>query len=221
MHKTVQNLINIQNLIKSKLSDLKIIDRTPKIIAVSKTFKLEHINPLIEYGHIDFGENKVQEAIEKWTDIKKIKSNLKIHLLGRLQTNKVKHAIKLFDFIHSLDSKKLAIKISEEQKKQNVKPKIFIQINIGDEFQKGGIKINELNEFYKYCIEINLDIVGTMCLPPINDEPEKYFLKMNTLNDELGFKESSMGMSSDYLEAIKHNATYLRIGTSIFGERTI
>ena len=221
MHKTVQNLINIQNLIKSKLSDLKIIDRTPKIIAVSKTFKLEHINPLIEYGHIDFGENKVQEAIEKWTGIKKVKSNLKIHLLGRLQTNKVKHAIKLFDFIHSLDSKKLAIKISEEQKKQNVKPKIFIQINIGDEFQKGGIKINELNEFYKYCIEINLDIVGTMCLPPINDEPEKYFLKMNTLNDELGFKESSMGMSSDYLEAIKHNATYLRIGTSIFGERTI
>ena len=221
MHKTVQNLINIQNLIKSKLSDLKIIDRTPKIIAVSKTFKLEHINPLIEYGHIDFGENKVQEAIEKWTGIKKVKSNLKIHLLGRLQTNKVKHAIKLFDFIHSLDSKKLAIKISEEQKKQNVKPKIFIQINIGDEFQKGGIKINELNEFYKYCIEINLDIIGTMCLPPINDEPEKYFLKMNTLNDELGFKESSMGMSSDYLEAIKHNATYLRIGTSIFGERTI
>ena len=221
MHKTVQNLINIQNLIKSKLSDLKIIDRTPKIIAVSKTFKLEHINPLIEYGHIDFGENKVQEAIEKWTGIKKVKSNLKIHLLGRLQTNKVKHAIKLFDFIHSLDSKKLAIKISEEQKKQNVKPKIFIQINIGDEFQKGGIKINELNEFYKYCIEINLDIVGTMCLPPINDEPEKYFLKMNILNDELGFKESSMGMSSDYLQAIKYNATYLRIGTSIFGERTI
>ena len=221
MHKTVQNLINIQNLIKSKLSDLKIIDRTPKIIAVSKTFKLEHINPLIEYGHIDFGENKVQEAIEKWTGIKKVKSNLKIHLLGRLQTNKVKHAIKLFDFIHSLDSKKLAIKISEEQKKQNVKPKIFIQINIGDEFQKGGIKINELNEFYKYCIEINLDIVGTMCLPPINDEPEKYFLKMNTLNDELDLKESSMGMSSDYLQAIKYNATYLRIGTSIFGERTI
>ena len=176
---------------------------------------------MIEYGHIDFGENKVQEAIEKWTGIKKVKSNLKIHLLGRLQTNKVKHAIKLFDFIHSLDSKKLAIKISEEQKKQNVKPKIFIQINIGDEFQKGGIKINELNEFYKYCIEINLDIVGTMCLPPINDEPEKYFLKMNTLNDKLGFKESSMGMSSDYLQAIKYNATYLRIGTSIFGERTI
>ena len=221
MHKTVQNLINIQNLIKSKLSDLKLIDRSPKIIAVSKTFKLEHITPLIEYGHIDFGENKVQEAIEKWTDIKKNRNNLKIHLLGRLQTNKVKHAIKLFDFIHSLDSKKLAIKISEEQKKQNIKPKIFIQINIGDELQKGGIKINELKEFYEYCIELNLDIIGTMCLPPVSDEPEKYFLKMNSLNNELSFKESSMGMSSDYLEAIKHNATYLRIGTSIFGERTI
>ena len=221
MHKTVQNLINIQNLIKSKLSDLKLIDRSPKIIAVSKTFKLEHITPLIEYGHIDFGENKVQEAIEKWSDIKKNTNNLKIHLLGRLQTNKVKHAIKLFDFIHSLDSKKLAIKISEEQKKQNIKPKIFIQINIGDELQKGGIKINELKEFYEYCIELNLDIIGTMCLPPVSDEPEKYFLKMNSLNNELSFKESSMGMSSDYLEAIKHNATYLRIGTSIFGERTI
>ena len=221
MHKTVQNLINIQNLIKSKLSDLKLIDRSPKIIAVSKTFKLEHIAPLIEYGHIDFGENKVQEAIEKWSDIKKNINNLKIHLLGRLQTNKVKHAIKLFDFIHSLDSKKLAIKISEEQKKQNIKPKIFIQINIGDELQKGGIKINELKEFYEYCIELNLDIIGTMCLPPVSDEPEKYFLKMNSLNNELSFKESSMGMSSDYLEAIKHNATYLRIGTSIFGERTI
>tara|TARA_B100001769_G_scaffold127852_1_gene99823 strand:+ start:156 stop:821 length:666 start_codon:yes stop_codon:yes gene_type:complete len=221
MHKTVQNLINIQNLIKSKLSDLKLIDRSPKIIAVSKTFKIDHITPLIEYGHIDFGENKVQEAIEKWTDIKENKRNIKIHLLGRLQTNKVKYAIKLFDFIHSLDSKKLAQKISEEQKKQTIKPKIFIQINIGDESQKGGIKINEIEEFYKYCIELDLDIIGTMCLPPISDNPEKYFLKMNSINEKLTFKESSMGMSSDYLEAIKHNATYLRIGTSIFGERTI
>ena len=221
MHKTVKNLINIQNLIKSKLSDLKLIDISPKIIAVSKTFKLEHISPLIEYGHLDFGENKVQEAIEKWSEIKKNRNNLKIHLLGRLQTNKVKYAIKLFDFIHSLDSKKLALKISEEQKKQANKPKIFIQINIGDEPQKGGIKVNELEEFYKYCIELKLDIIGTMCLPPISDEPEKYFLKMCSINKQLNFKESSMGMSSDYLEAIKHNATYLRIGTSIFGERTI
>ena len=221
MHKTVQNLINIQNLIKSKLSDLKLKDRSPKIIAVSKTFKLDHINPLIDHGHIDFGENKVQEAVEKWTDIKKEKSELKIHLVGRLQTNKVKFALKVFDYIHSLDSKKLAVKISEEQAKHKIKPKIFIQINIGDESQKGGIRVNELEEFYNYCMELELEIIGTMCLPPISNEPEKYFSRMNYLNKKLNLKESSMGMSSDYLEAIQYNATYLRIGTSIFGERTI
>jgi hypothetical protein len=221
MHKTVQNLINIQNLIKSKLSDLKLIDRSPKIIAVSKTFKLDHIIPLIDHGHIDFGENKVQEAVEKWTDIKKEKSELKIHLVGRLQTNKVKFALKVFDYIHSLDSKKLAVKISEEQAKHKIKPKIFIQINIGDESQKGGIRVDELEEFYNYCMELELEIIGTMCLPPISDDPEKYFSRMNYLNKKLNFKESSMGMSSDYLEAIQYNATYLRIGTSIFGERTI
>jgi len=221
MHKTVQNLINIQNLIKSKLSDFKLIDRSPKIIAVSKTFKLDHINPLIDHGHIDFGENKVQEAVEKWTDIKKEKNELKIHLVGRLQTNKVKFALKIFDYIHSLDSKKLAVKISEEQAKHKIKPKIFIQINIGDESQKGGIKVDELEEFYNYCLELELEIIGTMCLPPISNDPEKYFSRMNYLNKKLNFKESSMGMSSDYLEAIQYNATYLRIGTSIFGERTI
>ena len=221
MHKSVQNLINIQNLIKSKLSDLKLIDRSPKIIAVSKTFKLDHINPLIDHGHIDFGENKVQEAVEKWTDVKKNKSEIKIHLVGRLQTNKVKYAVKIFDFIHSLDSKKLAEKISEEQLKQKIKPKIFIQINIGGETQKGGIRVDELKEFYNYCIELNLDIIGTMCLPPISNEPEKYFSRMSYLNKKFNFKESSMGMSSDYIEALKYNATYLRIGTSIFGERSI
>ena len=221
MHKTVQNLINIQNLIKSKLSDLKFIDISPKIIAVSKTFKLDHITPLIDHGHIDFGENKVQEAVEKWTDIKKEKSELKIHLVGRLQTNKVKFALKVFDYIHSLDSKKLAVKISEEQAKHKIKPKIFIQINIGDESQKGGIRVDELEDFYSYCMELDLEIIGTMCLPPISNEPEKYFSRMNYLNKKLNFKESSMGMSSDYLEAIQYNATYLRIGTSIFGERTI
>jgi len=200
---------------------LKLIDRSPKIIAVSKTFKLDHIIPLIDHGHIDFGENKVQEAVEKWTDIKKEKSELKIHLVGRLQTNKVKFALKVFDYIHSLDSKKLAVKISEEQAKHKIKPKIFIQINIGDESQKGGIRVDELEEFYNYCMELELEIIGTMCLPPISDEPEKYFSRMNYLNKKLNFKESSMGMSSDYLEAIQYNATYLRIGTSIFGERTI
>ena len=200
---------------------MKLIDRSPKIIAVSKTFKLDHINPLIDHGHIDFGENKVQEAVEKWTDIKKEKSELKIHLVGRLQTNKVKFALKVFDYIHSLDNKKLALKISEEQVKHKIKPKIFIQINIGDESQKGGIRVDELEEFYNYCVELELEIIGTMCLPPISDEPEKYFSRMNYLNKKLNFKESSMGMSSDYLEAIQYNATYLRIGTSIFGERTI
>ena len=221
MHETVKKLINIQNLIKSKLSDLKFIDRPPKIIAVSKTFKLEHILPLIEYGHEDFGENKVQEAIDKWADIKKNNNNLKIHLIGKLQTNKVKRAINFFDFIHSLDSEKLAIKISQEQKKLITKPKIFIQINIGNELQKSGIKVDELEEFYQYCLKLDLNIVGTMCLPPINDDPEKYFLKMNLLNKKLNFKELSIGMSSDYLEAIKHNSTFLRIGTSIFGKRSL
>jgi len=200
---------------------LKLIDRSPKIIAVSKTFKLEHINPLIDYGHIDFGENKVQEAVEKWTDVKKDKSEIKIHLVGRLQTNKVKFALKVFDYIHSLDSKKLAVKISEEQAKHKIKPKIFIQINIGDESQKGGIRVDELEEFYNYCTELNLEIIGTMCLPPISSDPEKYFSRMNYLNKKLNLKESSMGMSSDYLEAIQYNATYLRIGTNIFGERAI
>jgi len=221
MHETIKNLINIENLIKSKLSDLKLLDRSPKIIAVSKTFKLEHILPLIDHGHDNFGENKVQEAIDKWTEIKKNKNNLKIHLLGKLQTNKVKHAIKLFDFIHSLDNEKLANKISEEQKKLQIKPKIFIQVNVGNEPQKSGIKVNELEQFYKYCLNLNLNIIGTMCLPPINNDPEKYFLRMNFLNKKINFKELSMGMSSDYLEAIKHNSTYLRIGAGIFGERTL
>ena len=219
MHKTVKNLINIQNIIKSNLSDKKFIDRSPKIIAVSKTFQIEHIKPLIEHGHTDFGENRVQEAIEKWTDIKKNNDRLKIHLIGKLQTNKVKYAIKLFDYIHSLDSEKLANKISEEQFKLKVKPKIFIQINIGNEEQKNGIKVNELEEFYKYCLKLDLDILGTMCLPPINDDPEKYFLRMNFLNKNIKFKELSMGMSSDYVEALKYGATYLRIGSKIFGER--
>ena len=220
MHNTVKNLLDIENNIKANLKE-KNTNNFPKIIAVSKTFKLDHINPLIDHGHIDFGENKVQEAVEKWTDIKKDKSELKIHLVGRLQTNKVKFALKVFDYIHSLDSKKLAVKISEEQAKHKIKPKIFIQINIGDESQKGGIRVDELEEFYNYCVELELEIIGTMCLPPISDEPEKYFSRMNYLNKKLNFKESSMGMSSDYLEAIQYNATYLRIGTSIFGERTI
>ena len=219
MHKSVQNLINIQGSIKSKLVELKYENRIPKIIAVSKTFKIDHILPLIDYGHIDYGENKVQEAIEKWSDIKIKNSKIKLHLIGKLQTNKVKIAIKLFDFIHSLDSEKLAKKIAEEQVKQNLKPKIFIQINIGDEPQKSGILKDNLLEFYNFSKKLGLDIVGTMCIPPFDKNTSKYFSEMSNLNKKINLREISMGMSSDYLNAIEHNSTYLRIGTNIFGER--
>ena len=219
MHKTVQNLINIQNLIKSKQSVLENHKIIPQIIAVSKTFKLNHILPLMEYGHTDYGENKVQEAIEKWSEIKSNNNKLKLHLIGKLQTNKVKISLKLFDFIHSLDNEKLARKISEEQKKQNIKPKLFIQINIGNEPQKNGINIRKLGEFYNLCKELNLNVVGIMCIPPIDEDPEKSFLRMNYLKKKFNFEELSMGMSSDYLIAIKFNTTYLRIGSEIFGQR--
>ncbi len=220
MHKTVQNLINIQNLIKSKQSVIEDNKVIPQIIAVSKTFKHNHILPLIEYGHTDYGENKVQEAIEKWPEKKSNNNKLKLHLIGKLQTNKVKISLKLFDFIHSLDNEKLARKISEEQKKQNIKPKLFIQINIGNEPQKNGINIRKLGEFHNLCKELNLNVVGIMCIPPIDEDPEKSFLRMNYLKKKFIFKELSMGMSSDYLDAVKYNSTFLRIGSSIFGPRT-
>ena len=219
MHKTVQNLINIQNLIKSRQSVLKNHDKIPKIIAVSKTFKINHILPLIEHGHLDYGENKVQEAIEKWSEIKSNNDTIKLHLIGKLQTNKVKISLKFFDFIHSLDNEKLAKKISEEQKKQNLKPKIFIQVNIGNEPQKSGINIQNLVEFFNYCKELDLNIIGLMCIPPIDDDPEIFFSRMNYLKKKMNFKEVSMGMSSDYLTAINFNSTYLRIGSEIFGQR--
>jgi len=220
MHKTVQNLINIQNLIKSKQSVLEDNKAIPKIIAVSKTFKLNHILPLIEFGHMHYGENKVQEAIEKWAEIKSNNNKIKLHLIGKLQTNKVKNSLKLFDFIHSLDNEKLARKISDEQKKQNLKPKLFIQVNIGNESQKNGIHIKKLNEFYNLCKELYLNVVGIMCIPPIDEDSEKSFLRMNYLKKKFNFEELSMGMSSDYLDAIKYNSTFLRIGSGIFGPRT-
>ncbi len=195
------------------------MNKIPKIIAVSKTHNLENILPLIDYGHKDFGENKVQEALDKWSDIKSKNPNIKLHMLGKLQTNKVKFAIKLFDFIHSLDSEKLAKKISDEQKKNNKILKIFIQINIGDEEQKSGISKSKLIEFYNYCKEINLNIIGLMCLPPEKIDPLRYFKEMNNLNKLLNLDQLSMGMSADYVEAIKNSSTYLRIGTSIFGNR--
>ena len=218
MHNSVQNLINTKNTIKSKLEDLK-INKLPKIIAVSKTFKIDKILPLVEYGHLDYGENKVQEAIEKWSDIKDKNKDIKLHLIGKLQTNKVKFALKIFDYIHSLDSEKLANKIAEEQIKQSKRLKLFIQVNIGNEEQKSGINREKLADFYKFCINLNLDIIGTMCIPPNNENTENYFLEMNRINAELNFKDLSMGMSGDYLEAVKNNATYVRVGSKIFGNR--
>jgi pyridoxal phosphate enzyme (YggS family) len=216
MHNSVKNLIYIEELIKSKVNH----DKLTRIIAVSKTFPIENVLPLIEYGQLHFGENKVQEALDKWSDVK-IKDNaIKLHLIGRLQTNKVKFALRIFDYIHSLDGEKLATKISEEQVKQEKKPKIFIQVNIGNEDQKSGINKDNLADFYKFCKNLNLDIIGTMCIPPNDGNAEKYFSEMNKINQELNFKELSMGMSEDYLEAIKNNATYVRVGSKIFGNRT-
>ena len=175
--------------------------------------------PLIEYGHLDYGENKVQEAIDKWSEIKIKKPQIKLHLIGKLQTNKVKFAIRIFDYIHSVDSIKLAKKISDEQKKQNKKVKIFIQVNIGSEEQKSGIDVNKIEELLNFCKELELDVIGLMCIPPINKDSSKYFQKMSLLKNDFNLQQLSMGMSSDYLEAIKNNATYLRIGSSIFGKR--
>ena len=216
MHNTVKNLIYIQELIKSKANDGKLT----KVIAVSKTFPIENILPLIEYGHLHYGENKVQEALNKWKDVKLKNNAIKLHLIGGLQTNKVKFALRIFDYIHSVDSEKLATKISEEQIKQEKKPKIFIQVNIGNEDQKSGINKDNLINFYNYCKKLDLDIIGTMCIPPNDTNTNKYFLEMNHINQKLNFKELSMGMSGDYLEAIKNNATYVRIGSKIFGSRT-
>jgi len=215
VHNSVQNLINIQENIKSKINSYQTI----KIIAVSKTHPIQTIKPLLDFGHIDFGENKVQEAIEKWSEIKTKSSKIRLHLIGKLQTNKVKYAVKIFDYIHSVDNKKLAKKISEEQIKNNKNIKIFIQVNIGDEIQKSGISKYELNEFYQYCLSLKLDVLGLMCIPPEGQESEIFFKYLKKMNQDLGLKELSMGMSSDYMSAIENSATYVRIGSNIFGKR--
>ena len=217
MSKIVQKYEDIINSIKSKLENKN--KKIPKVIAVSKTFKLEKILPLINYGHLDYGENKVQEALEKWSEIKEKKTNLRLHLIGKLQTNKVKHALKIFDFIHSVDNKKLAKKIADEQLKQNKKIKIFIQLNIGGENQKSGVSQDSLFELYNYCKELNLNVIGLMCIPPLGEESENYFKEMKVLNNKLNLSDLSMGMSSDYLKAVENSATYLRIGSNIFGSR--
>ena len=219
MHNTVKKLLDIENNIKIYLEKLN-IKNNPKIIAVSKTFKIEKILPLIEHGHVDFGENKVQEAVEKWTEIKKSYSSIKLHMIGKLQTNKVKFAVQLFDYIHSVDNEKLARKIAVEESKINKKIKIFLQVNIGDENQKSGINKSEAEQLVSVCKEIDLNVVGLMCIPPINVDPENYFSEMNKLKKELDLAELSMGMSSDYLKAVKHLSTYIRVGSSIFGQRT-
>ena len=213
----MDNVVKNFNLVKEEISNFT----NANIVAVSKTFPISHILPLINHGHNHFGENKVQEAQEKWTSLKNDFPNLKLHLIGKLQTNKVKFALPLFDYIHSLDSIKLAEKISLEQEKKNFKPKIFIQINLGKENQKSGIDEDQLKNFYEKCInELKLNIIGIMCLPPFDQDPIPFFKKMQNLSESLNLKELSMGMSNDYLEAVKFKATYIRVGSKIFGSRT-
>jgi pyridoxal phosphate enzyme (YggS family) len=221
MHNSLDNLIEIQKEIQLKIASLGTTVKIPKIIAVTKTHPITSILPLINHGHLDYGENKVQEAIEKWQSIKFDFKHLNLHMIGKLQSNKVKYAISLFDFIHSLDNLKLAEKISSEQIKQNKKVKLFIQINIGEEEQKSGVSISNIEDFYKNCVhDLGLNIVGFMCLPPNNSDVSSYFLKMQNLIINFQAKELSMGMSSDYIEALKFNSSYLRIGSKIFGQRT-
>ena len=212
MHNIVNNLILINK-------EISAINSNTKVIAVSKTFPIEHIKPAIDHGHTHFGENKVQEAVEKWTEIKEKNKSIKLHLIGKLQTNKVKFCLPLFDFIHSLDNLRLAEKIANEQEKKNFKPKLFIQINIGEEDQKNGILINEFETFYKRIEDFNLDIIGLMCIPPFVDDTKIYFEKMVKIKNETNLRELSMGMSNDYIVAAKYSATYVRIGSKIFGAR--
>ena len=218
MHNTVKNLLDIENNIKAYLSKSNIKKQT-KVIAVSKTFNIEKILPLIDYGHIDYGENKVQEAVEKWTEIKNNNKEVKLHMIGKLQTNKVKFAVNIFDYIHSVDNKKLAKKIADEQLKANKSIKLFLQVNIGDENQKSGTNKSNINELFSYCKDLKLNVIGLMCIPPLNIDPKNYFFEMRELNESFGFKELSMGMSSDYMQAVKHYSTYVRIGSNIFGKR--
>ncbi len=220
MHNTQKNLVEIKEKIKNKIDNLNYSKYDPKVIAVSKTFSEQDILPLIEYGHVEFGENKVQEAQLKWQKLKEKYNNLKLHMLGKLQTNKVKNAVEIFDYIHSLDNLKLANKISNEIQKKTKKIKIFIQVNLGDESQKSGINPADLETFYNQCIELKLNIIGTMCIPPDNQDPKPFFKHLLALNQKINLSEISMGMTNDYLDALEYKSTFLRIGTGIFGKRT-
>ena len=216
MHKNVDNLIVIENLLKKKTNR----ENIPNIIAISKTFPMSDIMPLIKHGHINFGENKIQEALDKWSSIKTQFTNIQLHMVGKLQTNKVKFLLPLFDYLHSLDNLKLAKKIAEQEKKNNKKIKIFIQVNIENENQKNGVSLDYLEEFYSICVkELKLNIIGLMCLPPNDQNTNYYFLKMQNLNKKLGLAELSLGMSNDYLNATQYCSTFVRIGSKIFGNR--
>tara|TARA_B110000438_G_scaffold164842_1_gene157737 strand:+ start:89 stop:745 length:657 start_codon:yes stop_codon:yes gene_type:complete len=215
----IDKLSSIQNEIQEKIRNRDNSNLKPIIIAVSKTYTMLDIVPLIEHGHMHYGENKVQEAIDKWTEVKIKNNKILLHLIGKLQTNKVKFAVKIFDYIHSLDSEKLAQKIATEQIKQNKKMKIFIQVNIGNEDQKSGVNKKDVASLYKYCKKLNLNVIGTMCIPPKEKSSTNYFLEMVKINKELNLSDLSMGMSEDYLEAVDNNATFLRIGSKIFGQR--
>ena len=212
-----QKIVNNLNIIKNEIESKK---KKVNIIAVSKTFPINTITPLINNGHIHYGENKVQEALEKWTLVKNENKKIKLHLIGKLQTNKVKYALKLFDYIHSLDSEKLANKICNVQNELNLRTKLFIQVNIGKEIQKSGISVDEVFDFHTYCKSLGLDVIGLMCIPPFNEDASKFFFQMHELNTKLDLKELSMGMSSDYLDAINYKSSFLRIGSNIFGSRS-
>ena len=219
MHTNVRRLNLVKNNVK-EIFDKKQLKTIPQIIAVTKTFPLKEIIPLLESGHVHFGENKIQEAENKWPNVRNQYKNLKLHMLGKLQSNKVKKAVQLFDYIHSLDSKKLALKINQYEKELNKKIKLFLQINIAEEIQKSGILLNDLDNFYNYCTkELSLNIIGLMCLPPINSDSGKYFKILKKTSEKLNLTDLSMGMSADYEQAVLNGSTYLRLGTVIFGER--
>jgi len=221
MHLPLEQLEFIKNKI-NEIINKKQLKTKPKIIVVTKTFSLEKILPLLEYGHVHYGENKVQEAEDKWGKTKKNYKNLQLHMVGKLQSNKAKKAVELFDYIHSLDNEKLALKISQYQKELNKNIKLFIQLNLADEDNKAGLTINNLNSFYNFCVKkLSLNVVGLMCLPPVDQNTDKYFKLLKKSSKDLNLKELSMGMSSDFENAVANGSTFLRLGTSIMGKRNI
>jgi len=219
MHSSLQKLTLVKNKVNEIITQ-KQLKTNPTIIVISKTFSQEKIKPLLDNGHAHFGENKIQEAESKWSEIINTNKNLQLHMVGKLQSNKAKKAVKLFNFIHSLDSEKLALKLSQSEKELNKKTKLFVQMNLGEESQKSGIDLKDLHNFYNYCTnDLQLNIIGLMCLPPLNVNSDKFFKILKNSAEKLNLKELSMGMSSDFEKAIINGSTYLRLGTAILGER--